>query len=99
MVESMKAGSVIIDMAAIMGGNCEDTKLDEIVIKNGVKIVGYGNIPSRVAQDASKLYAKNLFNFIDLITNKDDKSINLDLEDEIVKSALISHQGSILHQI
>jgi H+-translocating NAD(P) transhydrogenase subunit alpha len=96
MVKSMKAGAVIIDMAAIMGGNCSETKLDKVTVKNGVKIIGYGNIPSRVARDASKLYSKNLYNFIDLITNKENQSINLDLEDEIIKSSLISHQGQVL---
>ncbi len=96
MVKNMKEGSVIIDMAALMGGNCELTKKDEIVQKDGVKIIGYSNIPSRVAQDASKLYSKNLYNFIDLITDKEKKSIKLDMEDEIVKSSLIAHQGKVL---
>ena len=96
MVENMKDGSVIVDMAAIMGGNCELTKKDEIIVKNGVKIIGYTNIASRVAKDASKLYAKNLYNFIELITNKENKTINLDAEDEIIKSSLITHRGQIL---
>ena len=62
MVKNMKGGAVIIDMAAIMGGNCELTKVDEIVKKDGVKIIGYSNIASRVAQDASRLFSKNLYN-------------------------------------
>lgn len=96
MVEKMKSGSVIIDMAAAMGGNCDLTKQDEIVIANGVKIVGYSNIPSRVALDSSRLYAKNLYNFIELFTDKETKVLKLDLEDEIIKSSLVSHQGKVL---
>lgn len=96
MVENMKEGAVIIDMAAVMGGNCELTKKDEIVVKNGVKIIGHSNIPSRIAKDASKLYAKNLYNFIELITNKENKTINLNTEDEIIKSSLLTHRGEIL---
>ena len=96
MVENMKDGSVIVDMAAVMGGNCELTKKDEIVVHNGVKIIGYTNIPSRVSQDASKLYSKNLYNFIELITDKENKMIKLDIEDEIIKSALITHHGKVL---
>jgi len=96
MVEGMKEGAVIIDMAAVAGGNCELTKKDEIVVKNGVKIIGHSNIPSRIAKDASKLYAKNLYNFIELITNKENKTINLNVEDEIIKAALLTHQGTVL---
>jgi NAD(P) transhydrogenase subunit alpha len=90
MVENMKGGSVIVDMAAAMGGNCELTKKDEIVYFNDIKIIGYGNIASRVAINSSRLFAKNLYNFIDLITDKESKTINLDLNDEIIKSSLIT---------
>ena len=94
MVESMKEGSVIVDMAAIMGGNCELTKPSAVIVENGVKIIGYDNFPSRVSQDASKLYAKNLYNFIELITDKESNSVKIDKEDEIIKSSLITNVDS-----
>lgn len=90
MVNSMKNGSVIIDLAAINGGNCSQTKSGEIITtENGVKIVGDTNIVSKSSADASRLYAKNIFNFIEIITDKENKKVKLDLEDEIIKSALI----------
>lgn len=98
MVKSMKSGSIIIDMAASMGGNCELTKKDKIVNKDGVKIFGYSNMNSRIALDSSRLYAKNLFNFIELITDKETKKISLDINDEIIKASLITSEGNILFQ-
>ena len=98
MVKSMVSGSVIIDLAAAGGGNCALTKPDKIVEHNGVKIVGYTNYPSRIAVDASKLYAKNLFNFVSLIYDKDTKKINLNLDDEIVNSCIITHQGKVINK-
>jgi NAD(P) transhydrogenase subunit alpha len=89
MVESMKNGSVIVDIAAVNGGNCELTENGKVIEKFGVKILGYSNFASRVAKDASKLYAKNLYNFVELITNKEEKKIELNEEDEIIKAALI----------
>jgi NAD(P) transhydrogenase subunit alpha len=89
MVKAMKKGSVIVDIAASNGGNCELTEVGKVVLKFGVKIIGYDNFPSRVASDASKLYAKNLYNFVELITNKEKKEIDINLEDEIIKAALI----------
>jgi NAD(P) transhydrogenase subunit alpha len=90
MVNNMKNGSIIIDLAAINGGNCSQTKSGEIIVtKGGVKIVGDTNIVSKSATDASRLYAKNIFNFIVLITDKENKKIVLNQEDEIIKSSLI----------
>ena len=89
MVKAMKNGAVIVDIAAINGGNCVLTKSGKMVEKFGVKIIGYDNFASRIARDASKLYAKNLYNFIDLITDKEEKKVKIDLEDEIVKAALV----------
>jgi NAD(P) transhydrogenase subunit alpha len=90
MVNGMKNGSVIIDLAAINGGNCSQTKPGEIVLsKSGVKIVGDTNIISKSSSDASRLYAKNIFNFITLITDKDKKEVILDKEDEIIKASLV----------
>ena len=95
MVEKMKPGSLIIDLAVEAGGNCPLSKLNEKVIHNNVKILGYPNVPSRVAKDASSLYAKNLFNFISLIINKESKKIEIDWEDEIIKSVVLTHDGNI----
>lgn len=97
MVESMRPGSVIVDMAVEMGGNCEGSKLDEIVDLNGVKIVGYGNLASRLAQESSNLFARNLLHLINLIYDKDAKTVTLNLEDEIIKGSLLTHQGKIIH--
>jgi len=96
MVESMKFGSVIVDLAASGGGNCELTKANEIINYNGIKILGYENYPSRIATDASSLYAKNMYNFIQLLYDKEKKSLNINLEDEIIKATLIIHDGKIL---
>lgn len=89
MVEEMKSGSIIVDLAAVNGGNCELTKLNEIVDHNQVKIIGDENYPSFVAADSSKLYAKNIHNFIELLIDKENKSIIINEEDEIIKASLI----------
>lgn len=97
MVKDMQLGSVIVDMAAVAGGNCALTEKDKIVTKHGVTIIGHSNIASRIAADASKLYAKNLLNFITLMINKETKTITLNREDEIIKGALITFGGEIVH--
>ncbi|MCE3254856.1 MAG: transhydrogenase (AB-specific) [Rickettsiaceae bacterium] len=91
MIKAMKNGSIIVDIAAVNGGNSELTEPGKVVNKFGVKIIGHDNFPSRVAKDASKLYARNLYNFMELITNKDTKKIDINLEDEIIKSSLITN--------
>lgn len=95
MVELMKPGSILIDLAAVNGGNCELTQTGKIIEVNGVKIVGHENFPSLVAQDSSKLFAKNIFNFLELLIDKEQKKISINQEDEIIKSTLVCHQGSI----
>jgi len=95
MVKSMKAGAVIVDIAAINGGNCALTEVGKITEINGVKIIGYENFPSIVSSDASKLFAKNVFNFIELLVNKETSSISINLEDEVIKSTLVAHQNNI----
>ncbi len=91
MVKNMKPGSVIVDLAAINGGNCALTQKGSIYeTVNGVKIIGHENFPSFVAIDASKLYAKNVFNFVELLVDKEKKIIAINLEDEIVKASLIT---------
>ena len=89
MIENMQAGSVIYDLAAIQGGNTAFTEVDKIIEKNGVKIMGESNILNKLPVSASNLYAKNVFNFIDNIFDKDNKKININLEDEIIEKTLI----------
>ena len=95
MVEGMRGGSVIVDLAAEGGGNCALTKIDETVLHNGVKIYGPANVPSMLGNHASELYAKNLLNFLELLIQ--DGAINIDLEDEILSASLITHGGEIHH--
>ena len=89
MIENMQAGSVIYDLAAIQGGNTAFTKVDQIIEKNGVKIMGESNILNKLPVSASNLYAKNVFNFVDNLFNKENKKININLEDEIIEKTLI----------
>jgi NAD(P) transhydrogenase subunit alpha len=98
MVATMKPGSVIVDLAVEQGGNCPLSKLDRIVTTpNGVKIVGYGNLPSRIAVDASALYAKNLLNFITPLIEKGGGAMKIDTSDEIVAGTLVTKDGAIVH--
>lgn len=97
MVKDMKPGSVIVDLAAEGGGNCPLCVMDTVVVAHDVTILSYENIPSRVPAVASALYAKNLLNFIMLITDPETKAMKLDLEDEIVRGTLVTHNGEIIH--
>jgi NAD(P) transhydrogenase subunit alpha len=96
MVKSMKPGSVIVDLAVETGGNCELSELDKVVEKHGIRIVGWGNVPARIAVDASALYARNLLNFLGLIVGKDG-ALKIDPEDEIIKGSLLTRDGRIVH--
>ena len=89
MINNMQPGSVIYDLAAIQGGNAAFTKVDQIVDKNGIKIVGETNILNKLPVSASSLYAKNLFNFVINLYDKENKKININLEDEIIEKTLI----------
>jgi NAD(P) transhydrogenase subunit alpha len=97
MVKAMRQGSVIVDLAAEMGGNAEGSELGKIVEKNGITFIGYADLPSRVAVDASSLFAKNLLNFIQPLVDKDTKAVKINLEDEVVKGSLVAHEGKIVH--
>jgi NAD(P) transhydrogenase subunit alpha len=98
MVDSMKAGSVIVDLAAEAGGNCAATVPGErIVTPNGVIVLGYRNWPGRIAVASSALYARNLLTFVTTFWDKDTKSIKLPDGDEIVKGVLLTRGGSIIH--
>jgi NAD(P) transhydrogenase subunit alpha len=88
MVGSMKPGSIIVDIAAVNGGNCELTQAGKSIEIGGVKIIGHDNFPARVASDASKVFAKNIFNFVDLLVDKEKKEIFINREDEIIKTTL-----------
>ncbi len=96
MVSSMTPGSVVVDMAVEAGGNCPLSKSNQIINHNGVKVIGYSNVPGRVAKDASALYAKNIFNFLSLLISKEKKEISFDFEDEIIKSVVLTHNGKII---
>ena len=89
MIENMQTGSVIYDLAAIQGGNAEYTEVDKIIEKNGVKIMGESNILNKLPVSASNLYAKNVFNFISNLYDKENKKLNINLEDEIIEKTLI----------
>ena len=89
MINNMNSGSIIYDLAAIQGGNTAHTKVDEIVDSNGVKIMGESNILNKLPTSASNLYAKNVFNFVSNLYDKENNKININLEDEIIEKTLI----------
>tara|TARA_B100001057_G_scaffold71133_1_gene65298 strand:+ start:93 stop:1181 length:1089 start_codon:yes stop_codon:yes gene_type:complete len=89
MFKNLQQGSVIYDLAAIQGGNTAFTEIDKIVEKNGVKIIGEANILNKLPVSASNLYAKNVFNFISNLYDKENNKLNLNLEDEIIEKTLI----------
>jgi NAD(P) transhydrogenase subunit alpha len=98
MVATMRPGSVIVDLAAERGGNCELTKPDEIVLSpNGVKVVGFTNLAGRLPATASALYAKNLLAFVETLIDKESKALKIDAEDELVKATLLTRQGTLIH--
>ena len=97
MVKSMKPGSIIVDLAVEQGGNCPLSRPDEIVEAHGVAIMGFTNLPARLAIDTSNLYARNLFNFVSLIVDKKTGALALDWNDEIVKGAALTRDGQIVH--
>jgi NAD(P) transhydrogenase subunit alpha len=96
MVRDMKPGSVIVDLAVASGGNCPLSEPDKITVKHGVTLIGHTNMPSRVATDASPLYARNLYNFLALLVDK-EQNLHIPLEDEIIKGTLLTHQGKVVH--
>jgi NAD(P) transhydrogenase subunit alpha len=98
MVASMKPGSVIVDLAVENGGNCEMSQPGKVVTTpNGVTVVGHLNVPGRLAADASALYARNLFNFVELLVDKEAKALAIDWDDEIVQGTLIARDGAVVH--
>jgi proton-translocating NAD(P)+ transhydrogenase subunit alpha len=97
MIESMKAGAVIVDLAAERGGNTEFTQPDRLIDHNGVLILGPTNLPGEVAVNASSLYAKNLLAFLETMIDKKEKALKVNWDDEIVKGTLVARDGKIVH--
>lgn len=98
MLDMMKPGSVIIDIAAATGGNTDLTKNNETVLYKGVTIVGNSNLPAGMPGDASKLYGKNSLNFLQLIINAKEGGLHLNFEDDLVKGTCIAHGGTVTHE-
>jgi NAD(P) transhydrogenase subunit alpha len=99
MVESMHAGSIIVDLAVEQGGNCELSRAGEIVDHQGVRIIGHHNVPGRLPVDASALYARNLFNFISPFVDAESGAVNLDWEDELVTGTALTRDGAVVHPL
>jgi NAD(P) transhydrogenase subunit alpha len=97
MIESMKPGAVIVDLAAERGGNTDLTQPDKVVDHNGVSISGPLNLAGEVPVNASSLYAKNLLAFLELMIDKKDKALKVDWDDEIIKGTLLARDGKIVH--
>jgi NAD(P) transhydrogenase subunit alpha len=99
MIAQMQPGSVIVDMAVETGGNVEGSELDKVVEIEGVKVVGLGNLPGQVASSASQVYSSNLGNFVDHFWDKEEKKFNLNLEDDLIKGAMITHDGELFSEM
>lgn len=97
MLLSMRRGSVIVDIASATGGNTPVTKNNETIVYNGVTIVGASNLPATMPSDASKMYGKNILNFLKLIIDKEG-NLNLNWNDDLVKGSCITHNGEIIHE-
>ncbi len=95
MVDSMRQGSVVVDLAAEQGGNCDYTKPGEVVVRNGVTIIGYTDLPSRLATQSSQLYGTNLRHFLTDLTPQKDGQIVVNMEDEVIRGATVINQGSV----
>ncbi len=96
MVKSMKPGSVIVDMAVEQGGNCPLSEADQVVTKHGVTLVGYTNLPTMLAADASALYARNLFNFLGLLLDAKTGEMKIDRADDIIAASLVCTEGAVV---
>jgi NAD(P) transhydrogenase subunit alpha len=97
MVASMRPGSVLVDLAVERGGNVEGARAGEVADAKGVKIVGYLNVPGRIAASASALYARNLYSFVETLIDKAAKAIKVDWDDELVKATNLTRDGKVVH--
>jgi NAD(P) transhydrogenase subunit alpha len=95
MVKRMRPGSIIVDLAVEQGGNCELSKINQEVVEHDVRVIGYANLPSTLSEDASHLYARNLEKFVELLIK--EQNLNVDLQDEIIRGALLTYQGAAHH--
>ncbi len=91
----MKPGSVIVDLAAQTGGNCALTEQDKVVVRHGVNIIGYSDLPSRLPTQSSQLYGTNLLNLIKLLCPEKDGTINIDFDDEVIRGLTVIREGNI----
>ncbi|SVC52036.1 uncharacterized protein METZ01_LOCUS304890 [marine metagenome] len=99
MLDAMKPGSVVVDMAVSSGGNVEGSILNKYVYQNGVTIVGLSNLPGEIAMDASLVYGNNLFNLLNEYWDSESKSFNFDLTDEILSNSVVTHRGEIVNSM
>lgn len=97
MLKTMRMGSVVIDLAVERGGNVEGAKADAVADIGGVKVVGYTNMPGRLAASASLLYAKNLYTFLETMVNSDTQEVVVDFEDELIRATALTHGGKVVH--
>ena len=97
MVRSMRPGSVVVDLAVERGGNCELAQPDQVVDVDGVKIVGYRNMPGRLAATASSLYAKNLYAFLEILIDKKTNALAVNWDDEIIRATALTRDGAVVH--
>jgi len=97
MVSSMRAGSVLVDLAVERGGNVEGARLGQVVEVSGVKIVGHANVPGRIAASASALYARNLYTFVETLIDKAAKAVAVKWDDELVKATNLTRDGKVVH--
>jgi NAD(P) transhydrogenase subunit alpha len=98
MVEAMRPGSVVVDMAVESGGNVEGSQFDAIIEVNGVLVIGLANLPSRVSRNASEMYSSNIVNLLDEFWNKETRTLNLDPADDIIKGCVITKGGAIVNE-
>jgi NAD(P) transhydrogenase subunit alpha len=98
MVETMKPGAVIVDLAVEAGGNCELSEFGEVITKHGVTLVGHANLPGRLAESASNLFARNVLSFMGLLVDDETKGLKIDTEDEIIAGTLVTRDGKVVHE-
>ena len=97
MVKDMRSGSVIVDLAVEQGGNCPLSECGKIVVKHGVTLVGHANVPSRLAADATAMYARNLLSFVTPLVDAETSELAIDWSDEIIEGCLIARDGAVVH--
>ena len=98
MVKTMKPGAVIVDLAVEAGGNCELSEFGKVVVKHGVTLVGHANLPGRLAESASNLFARNVLSFLGLLVDDETKGLKIDTEDEIIAGTLVTRDGKVVHE-